>query len=94
MMSISDNKKITPYASPFSHKGEPVIRLAARQSFSELYRMNGSVWVTSRDLIMNDCLVVGPNAYSVVTDDIEAVDIDTEVDFVIANSLMKYLSKQ
>mgnify|MGYP001357151580 CR=1 FL=1 len=77
-----------------THKGKSVIRLAARQSFSELYRMNGAVWVTSRDLIMNDCLVVGPNAYSVVTDDIEAVDIDTEVDFVISNSLMKYFSKK
>lgn len=94
MMSIDNNKKITPYASPFTQNGKPVIRLAARQSFSELYRMNGAVWVTSRDLIMNDCLVVGPNAYSVVTDDIEAVDIDTEVDFVISNSLMKYFSKK
>lgn len=93
MMSINDNKKISPYATPFTYKGESVIRLAARQSFPDLYRMNGSVWVTSRDLIMNDCLVVGPNAYSVVTDDIEAVDIDTEVDFIISDSLMKHFSK-
>ena len=34
------------------------------------------------------------DAYSVITEDIEAVDIDTEVDFVISNSLMKYFSKK
>ena len=32
MMKI-DKKKVVPYASPFQHEGEPVIRLSARQSF-------------------------------------------------------------
>jgi len=94
MMSIDKNNKVIPYASPFLHQGKSVIKLSARQSFPELYRMNGSVWVTSRDLIINDCLVVGPNAFSVVTEEIEAVDIDTQIDFVISDSLMKYLENE
>ena len=89
MMTIDDNNKILPYASPFKHEGKSVIRLPARQSFPELYRMNGSVWVTSRDLLMKHSLVVGPNAFSVVTADIEAVDIDTPVDFIISDALMR-----
>jgi CMP-N,N'-diacetyllegionaminic acid synthase len=89
MMSLDNNNKISPYASPFIHNGKSIIRLSARQSFPNLYKMNGSVWVTSRDLLMNHCLVVGPNAFSVVTEDIEAVDIDTPIDFIISDALMK-----
>lgn len=92
MMKI-DKKKVVPYASPFQHEGEPVIRLPARQSFPELHRMNGSVWVTSRDLLMNHNLVVGPNAYAIVTEEIEAVDIDTEVDFMISEALIQHREK-
>jgi len=92
MMTISDDGQISPYASPFRHEGKSVIRLAARQSFPDLYRMNGSVWVTSRDLLMKHNLVVGPNAFAIVTEEIEAVDIDTPVDFMISESLMKNLS--
>ena len=55
--------------------------------------MNGSVWVTSRDLLMNHNLVVGPNAYAIVTEEIEAVDIDTEVDFMISEALMQHHEK-
>jgi len=89
MLSIDDSQKITPYNTPFYHDELPVIKLVARQSFPDLYRQNGSVWVTSRDLLMNDNLVIGPNAYAVITEEIEAVDIDTKVDFLVAESLMK-----
>lgn len=89
MFSINKNGLIEPYATPFLHKDKPVIKLAARQSFPELYRQNGSIYVTSKDLLMNDQLVIGPNAYSVITEEIEAVDIDTYEDFLISEALMK-----
>lgn len=89
MLTIDDNFKVKPYNTPFMHNGKPVIKLAARQSFPELFRQNGSVWVTSRDLLMKDNLVIGPNAYAVITEEIEAVDIDTLTDFMIAESLMQ-----
>jgi len=88
MLTIDKNHKVKPYNTPFKHAGKPVIKLAARQSFPLLYRQNGSVWVTSRDLLMNHTLVIGPNAYAVVTEEIEAVDIDTPVDFLISEALM------
>lgn len=88
MLTIDDNKKVKPYDTPFYHQGEPVIKLAARQSFPTLYRQNGSVWVTQRNLLMKHNLVIGPNAYAVITEEIEAVDIDTHVDFMISESLM------
>ena len=39
--------------------------------------------------INEDNLVIGPNAYAVITEEIEAVDIDTLTDFMIAESLMQ-----
>ena len=89
MFSINKNGRIDPYATPFLHKDKPVIKLAARQSFPVLYRHNGSVYVTSRDLLMKDNLVIGPNAYSVITEEIEAVDIDTHEDLLVSEALMK-----
>ena len=88
MLTIDDNHKVTPYNTPFTHEGQPVIKLAARQSFPVLHRQNGSVWVSSRDLIINHNLVIGPNAFAVITEEIESVEIDTMVEFIIAESLM------
>jgi CMP-N,N'-diacetyllegionaminic acid synthase len=89
MLSIDDKGKINPYATPFLHDNKPVIKLAARQSFPTLYKQNGTVYVTSRDLLMKEGLVIGSNAHAVITEEIEAVDIDTPVDFVICEALMK-----
>ena len=89
MFSINKNGKIDPYATPFLHNDKPVIKLAARQSFPVLFRHNGSVYVSSRDLLMKDELVIGPNAYAVLTEEIEAVDIDTQEDLLVSEALMK-----
>ncbi|TFB11126.1 acylneuraminate cytidylyltransferase family protein [Candidatus Marinimicrobia bacterium MT.SAG.3] len=88
MLSVDEEGMITPYATPFKEGGHPVIKLVARQDFPELYRQNGVVWVTKRDLLMEKNLVIGPYAYAVITDEQEAVDIDTQTDFLIAESLM------
>jgi N-acylneuraminate cytidylyltransferase/CMP-N,N'-diacetyllegionaminic acid synthase len=93
MLSIDSNGKVVPYATPFFHNEIPVIKLAARQSFPVLYKQNGSIWVTSRDLLMKENLVIGPNAYAVITEEIEAVDIDTQTDFIISEALMKDKNK-
>ena len=69
-------------------EGHTVIKLVAKQDFPELYRQNGVVWVTKRDLLMEKNLVIGPYAYAVITDEQEAIDIDTQTDFLIAESLM------
>ena len=89
MLSINEEGKIIPYATPFKEGGHPVIKLVARQDFPILYRQNGVVWVTNRDLLMDKSLVIGPNAYAVITDEQEAVDIDTQTDFLVAESLMR-----
>jgi len=88
MLSLDSNNKVIPYNTPFNDNGIPVIKLAARQSFPLMYKQNGVVYVTNRDLLMKKTLVIGPNAYAVSTDEKEAMDIDTHTDFLIAESIM------
>ena len=92
MLSIDDKGRVLPYATPFEDSGKPVIKLAARQSFPTLYRQNGLVYVTDKNLLMEKTLTIRPNALAVIVDEGEAVDIDTFTDFYIAESLMKMKS--
>ncbi len=91
MLSLDNNSKVNPYATPFLSGNKPVIKLAARQSFPKLYKQNGVVYVTKKDLLMNQTLVIGPNSYAVITSEEEAIDIDTETDFLVAETIMKSL---
>ena len=88
MLSI-DGGKVVPYNTPFKEDGMPVIKLAARQSFPTLYKQNGVVYVTKKDLLMDKNLVIGPNAYALAIDEGETIDIDTPTDFLVAEALMK-----
>jgi CMP-N,N'-diacetyllegionaminic acid synthase len=88
MLYFDEDQKIFPYNSPFLEKGKPIIKLAARQSYATLYRQNGIVYVASRDLLMEKTLMIGLNGYAVETDEIEAIDIDTHTDFLIAEVVM------
>ena len=89
MLSLDKDSRVTPYATPYEDDGRPVIKLSARQSFPTLYKQNGLVYVTSKKLLMEKTLTIGPDALAVVVDEEEAVDIDTFTDFHIAESLMK-----
>ena len=88
MLSVDADKRITPYATPFDLNGKPVIKLIARQDFPELYKQNGVVYVTSRDLLMNESLVIGPSAYAEIIPESETFDIDTETDLLIAEAII------
>ncbi|SVE12913.1 uncharacterized protein METZ01_LOCUS465767, partial [marine metagenome] len=64
MLNLGDDYKVNPYNTPFMNGGKPVIKLAARQSFPTLYKQNGIVYVTKKDLLMSQTLVIGPNSYA------------------------------
>jgi CMP-N-acetylneuraminic acid synthetase len=89
MLSIDEENNIFPYATPFLHNKKPVIKLIARQDFPELYKQNGVVYVTNKDLLMEDNLVIGPNAFAEVIPEMETFDIDTETDLLIAEAIYK-----
>lgn len=89
MLYLDKENRIIPYNSPFKDRGKPIIRLAPRQSFPILYKQNGVVYVTSRDLLVEKHQVIGVNAYAVITDEEESSDIDTENDFIIVEAVMR-----
>jgi len=89
MMSVDKENKIYPYATPFKHKENPVIKLVARQDFPELFKQNGVVYVTEKKLLMEDGLVIGPNAFAEIIPEMETFDIDTETDLLIAEAIYK-----
>ena len=87
MLSLDQDARVIPYATPFTVDEQPVIKLVARQSFPTLFRQNGVLYITERSLLMDKNLVIGPNAYAFETSEHEAVDIDTETDMQIAQAL-------
>ena len=88
MLTVDKEKRVTPYATPFELNGKPVIKLIARQDFPELYKQNGVVYVTKRDLLMEESLVIGPDAYAEIIPEGETFDIDTETDLLIAEAIV------
>lgn len=93
MMYVDSKNKITPYATPFKQNGSPVIKLVARQDFPELFKQNGVVYVTKRDLLMKENLVIGPKTYAEIISELETVDIDTETDLIIAEAIFQEILK-
>lgn len=66
--------------------GDKIIR---RQDAPKVYRLNGAVYVTHRDIIMKDNRVLGSDTRAYIMPLERSVDIDTELDFKFAELLMK-----
>ena len=66
--------------------GENVIR---RQDAPKVYRLNGAVYVTSRDIIMKESRVLGRDTRAYIMPLERSIDIDTELDFKLADLLMR-----
>jgi CMP-N,N'-diacetyllegionaminic acid synthase len=71
---------------PITNDGENVTR---RQNVPKVYRLNGAVYVTSRDIIMKENRVLGRDTAAHIMSPERSVDIDTELDFKLAELLMK-----
>lgn len=59
------------------------------QDLNELFFENGLLYITSKDLILTE-KILDKNSYPMITRGIEStIDIDTEIDFQIAELIMK-----
>lgn len=64
-----------------------------RQELPEVYIRSGSIYLTSRENIINNRLV-GDKVYPIIMDDIFTINIDKELDFNLAENLLhKFLKK-
>lgn len=81
MYLLVENGMITPYAD---------VSIAPGQSTEKLYRVSGAVYVTTRETMIEKNLIVdNGNCAAVVVPRKRSTDIDTEFDFVMAETLMK-----
>ncbi|MBS3055944.1 MAG: acylneuraminate cytidylyltransferase family protein [Candidatus Aenigmarchaeota archaeon] len=60
-----------------------------RQDLPKVYKENGAVFVTKRDVLMNQNSIYGNNVKGIIMDEIRSIDIDTEKDFIIAETILK-----
>lgn len=72
---------------------KPVIKdqenVTQRQDAPKVYRLNGAVYVTSREIIMKENRLLGRNTRAHIMPLERSIDIDTELDFKLADLLMR-----
>lgn len=72
---------------------KPVIeggeKITQRQDAPQVYRLNGAVYVSYRDIIMKQNRVMGEDSRAFVMPPERSIDIDTEFDFKLAEILLK-----
>jgi CMP-N,N'-diacetyllegionaminic acid synthase len=71
---------------PVIKDGENVTR---RQDAPKVYRLNGAVYVTSREIIMKENRLLGRDTRAQIMPLERSIDIDTELDFKLADLLMR-----
>jgi len=60
-----------------------------RQDVPLIYRLNGAVYVTRRRILMEQNLILGKDTRGIVMDAESSTDIDTRLDFKIAELILK-----
>jgi CMP-N,N'-diacetyllegionaminic acid synthase len=88
-MGSVEGTKFIPYTDTWVNEQGRYIKLVARQDLPILYHQNGCVYSFKKELLINSGLIIGANCGAVIIGDTEAHDLDTELDFHIAEALMK-----
>ena len=62
---------------------------AQRQDFPPIYHLNGAVYVTRKEVIMEKEVFQNKDWRGIVMKEEDAIDIDTLIDFLVAESILK-----
>lgn len=60
-----------------------------RQDLPKVYRLNGAIFITRPDIIMNEDRLLGDDTRAYIMEPEDSIDIDTEFDFRVAELIMK-----
>ena len=83
------NKKIKPYTNKFKDKyNEPVLTLVARQLLEDLYIPDGSIFLVRTKFLFEQKIMISKNSKVLISKNYENFDIDTILDFKIAEIIM------
>lgn len=61
-----------------------------RQDIGSYYRINGAIYISDIDFLMEDSFLYRKGCFGCVLQPSHSIDIDTELDFIIAESILKY----
>ena len=62
-----------------------------RQELPKYYRLNGAIYLCKVDYYLNFGNLYNEKSFAYIMDKVSSIDIDDEVDFIIAESLMNYI---
>lgn len=60
-----------------------------RQSFGKFYRLNGAIYIINTRMFTNDRFFYKKGSFAYLMPQIRSIDIDSEVDFILAETLIK-----
>lgn len=65
-------------------------KVGRRQDMETYYRLNGAIYIQTTKLLMEQGNLYGSGAYAYVMSQEHSIDIDTELDFLIAETILKF----
>ena len=90
MCYIDHHNDVIPYTNTWKDSaGSSYIKLVARQELPKLYKQNGCIYTFKKSLIMDFGMIISPFCKAIIIDEEEAFDIDTNLDFMIAEKIME-----
>lgn len=69
---------------------DDVISNMPRQELPLYYRMNGAIYIVRRDFLFSGKPIYGEKSFAYIMDKESSVDIDDELDFLLAETILKY----
>jgi CMP-N,N'-diacetyllegionaminic acid synthase len=60
-----------------------------RQSLPKVYIRNGSIYLCTRDVIVNEGELIGKNCYGMEMNEFESINIDSKIDLMVAESILR-----
>lgn len=76
------------------HNFIPIIKNVRRQDQESFYRLNGAIYVCEVNYFLKYRYFYGENSFAYIMKNIDSVDIDENLDFIIAESILKYKEVQ
>lgn len=64
-------------------------KVGRRQDMKTFYRLNGAIYIQKTELLMNSGNLYGEKTYAYIMDKYHSIDIDDEMDFYIAESIIR-----
>ena len=93
-MFTKNKNLMTPYINKKKINGKIIFgKNIARQLYEKLYKPNGSIYITKKDILYKYESIYGFNLYGYINDEYESHDIDTKSDLDFSKFLIKSSNK-